>query len=68
MTAIDSRPVHRVRGKDAIVTSLRSLLIRTARYGRCRAVSPADCRWAATVFDRLTATLHAAADEPGKAD
>jgi hypothetical protein len=53
----------RIKGKPAMVRSLRGLLLRVHRYGRGRARTPADITWTARVLDALRETL-AAAEAP----
>lgn len=66
MRELDGRHLRsRVTGRAAIERSLRSLLIRAHRFGRHRATSPADCRWAAQMIDALTAATFAAPEAPG---
>jgi hypothetical protein len=43
----------RIKGKPAIVRSLRGLLLRVHRYGRGRARTPQDVTWAAHTLDAL---------------
>jgi hypothetical protein len=50
----------RLRGRPAIVKSIRSLLIRVSRFGRGRAITPADVAWACRVADGLAGVLRAA--------
>jgi hypothetical protein len=57
MSGLNCRPVSRVKGRPALVRSLRGLLIRVHRYGRCRAATSADQAWAAAVIDALFAAL-----------
>jgi hypothetical protein len=49
-----------VKGRPAIVKSLRALLIRTHRFGRHRARTADDIRWAARLIDALTTALSCA--------
>ena len=53
----------RISGQAALVRRLRLLLLAAHRYGRGRARSPAEVRWAARLIDALTAALEGA--EPG---
>ncbi len=52
---------HRVKGPAAIVRSLRGLHLRVHRFGRCRARTPDDRRWAALLLDQLQIALNVAA-------
>ena len=57
-TAEKGTPIaSRVKGKPALVKSLRSLLIRVHRYGRCRARRAEDLQWTAELLDALYAAL-----------
>lgn len=56
--------VGRVRGRGAIVRSLRWLLIRVYRFGSHRATSQEECAWAARLADDLSSALRAAVDSP----
>jgi hypothetical protein len=60
VSGINATVVTRVKGKAAITKSLRSLLIRTHRYGRHRAATPEDLGWAAQLIDALTAAVETA--------
>jgi hypothetical protein len=60
MSGLGVRPVHRVKGKPALVRSLRGLIIRAHRYAQHRATTPADQVWAAALIDGLFAVLAAA--------
>ena len=64
MSGIGARPITRIKGRPALVRRLRALLVACHRFGRCRAVTADDQRWAALVLDGLTATL-ATADPEG---
>lgn len=57
MTALGARPLHRVKGRPALVRSLRSLLLRVHRFGRARATTADDRVWTARVLDQLLAAL-----------
>lgn len=48
---------HRIAGKAALVRSTRGLLLRVHRFGRGRARTPGDVRWAARAIDALDAAL-----------
>lgn len=62
---LDSRRTPgRVKGKQALTKSLRRLLLRTHRFGRCRAVG-ADLWWTARVIDALTTALDVAEGDRG---
>lgn len=50
----------RIKGRPAIVRSLRGLLIRTHRFGHCRARSREDVLWAARTIDVLMLALRVA--------
>ncbi len=50
----------RIKGRQALVRSLRGLLIRVHRFGRGRARSPEDVRWAARTIDALADCLRGA--------
>lgn len=52
----------RVKGRPAIIRSLRSLQIRVARFARYRVTTADDARWAARVGDAIAATVKAATD------
>ena len=67
MSGIDVRPVHRVKGRPALVRRLRGLLLAVHRFGRCRAATDADRRWTAAVLDALAAAL-AVADTDQRGD
>lgn len=54
------RLLSRVKGKPALVRSLRGLLIRVHRFGRARATSDADRFWTARLIDALEAALEVA--------
>jgi hypothetical protein len=54
------RPVHRVKGRGALVRRLGSLYLATARFARARASSEDERRWAGKVLDALDAALVAA--------
>ena len=63
MRELDSRRCpSRVKGRPAIVKSLRALLLRTHRFGRHRARTADDIRWAGALVAALTSALAAAAD------
>ena len=47
----------RIKGRPALVRSLRGLLLRVHRFGRGRARTPQDMQWAARVLDSLYAAL-----------
>jgi hypothetical protein len=57
MSGIGAKPLTRVKGRPALIRSLRALLIRVHRFGRARAVSQPDRRWAAALIDALTAAV-----------
>ena len=63
MRSVDVRPVHRVKGKPVLVRRLRGLLIAVHRFGRCRASTADDVKWAAAMIDALTSAI-AIADPP----
>ena len=54
---VGSRMSSRVKGRPAILKSLMRLLLRVHRFGRLRASSDDDQRWAARVSDGLHALL-----------
>jgi hypothetical protein len=56
----------RIKGKPAIVKSLRSLLIRTARYGNRRAQRAADFKWSCCLLDALQIALQVAQSHDGR--
>lgn len=57
MRELDARPVHRVKGRPALLRRLRGLLVAAHRFGRHRATSPGERLWAARLVDGLTATV-----------
>ncbi len=57
MRELDARPVHRVKGRPALLRRLRGLLVAAHRFGRHRATSPAERLWAARLVDGLTTTV-----------
>jgi hypothetical protein len=57
----------RIRGKGAIVRSLRGLLLRVHRFRRGRARTESDIRWAAAMLDGLAAVLAVAEAQPTEA-
>lgn len=63
MRELDARPVHRVKGRPALLRRLRGLLVAAHRFGRHRATSPAERLWAAHLVDCLTVTV--ATSDPG---
>lgn len=63
MTLLDlkgERLHSRISGRATLLRRLRGLLIAVRRYASGRAVTPDEQRWAATLSDRLTTTLHEA--------
>lgn len=59
MRELDSRRTpSRVTGRAALTRRLRGLLLAVHRFGRCRATTEADRRWAARVIDELTNTVN----------
>lgn len=54
---------HRIKGKPALIRSARGLLLRVHRYGRGRAATSADLRWAARAIDALDVAVRVM-DEP----
>jgi hypothetical protein len=63
MSGLNVQLIHRVKGRPALVRSLRALLLRVHRYGRHRARTADERRWAAVVLDHLTTTVQVA--DPG---
>jgi hypothetical protein len=55
------RPLHRVKGRAALIRRAQGLLLAVHRFGRGRATSPDDLKWAARAIDQLTTLL---ADAP----
>lgn len=55
----------RIKGRGAIVRSLRGLMIRTQRYSVHRARGPEEQMWAARLTDRLAQALEEAIAAPG---
>ena len=53
----------RVKGRGALVKRLGGLLIAVHRYGRCRAATADERRWAAVLIDQLNAALLVARGE-----
>ena len=49
----------RIKGRPSLLRRLRALLVAAHRYGRHRAVSRDDQRFAARLVDGLTVTLRA---------
>ncbi len=64
MTALGARPLHRIRGRPALVRRLRGLLVAVHRFGRARAITPEDRHWTARVLDGLTAVVETADPRP----
>ena len=64
MSGLDARPLHRVKGRPALVRSLRSLLIRVHRFGKGRARTHEDVLWTARTVDVLSAALDVADPRP----
>lgn len=61
---LDGPPLpSRIKGRPALIRSIRSLLVRVARFGRGRAQTRADQLWAARVIDGLTALLQEGAGD-----
>jgi hypothetical protein len=55
---LDGRRLHRrIVGRVAIERSIRSLMLRVARFGQHRARSASDRLWSAAVMDSLQALL-----------
>ena len=68
MRECNSRVVpSRVKGRAAILRSLRLLLIRAARFSQYRASTPVDQAWAAVAVDSLTALVVVLDSEAGVA-
>jgi hypothetical protein len=65
LTGSERRPgvASRVKGRPAILKSLRLLLIRVHRFGTLRARSEQDKAWAARTLDALEGTLKVATTE-----
>jgi len=58
MRELPSRAVrHRVKGRQALEKRIRSVLLAVHRFGRCRAVTDEERRWARFVIDELTQIL-----------
>jgi hypothetical protein len=60
LTRDDVQPgdfTRRCVGRHAIERSTQALLMRVHRFGRHRATSPENIRWAARAIDGLTALL-----------
>ena len=55
---LDGALHSRIKGRAQLVRRMRGLLVAVHRFGRGRACTPADLRWAAMVIDGLTALLH----------
>lgn len=55
---------RRTAGRPAIERSTRALLLRVHRFGRHRATSPANIRWAARWIDGLGELLNGERPEP----
>ena len=64
MRDIGARPIHRVKGRPALVRRLRGLLLAVHRYGRARALTADDRHWCACVLDALTAAVETADQRP----
>lgn len=64
MRDLGARPLHRVKGRPALVRRLRGLLLAVHRFGRARATTPDDRAWTAHVLDVLTAALDVADTRP----
>lgn len=60
MSAIGIRPCSRIKGRPALVRRLRGLLVAVHRYGKGRARTPEEVRWAAKMLDRLQHALDGA--------
>lgn len=60
---LDVRPVHRIKGRPALLRRLRGLLVAAHRFGRHRATSLEERTWSARFIDALTAAVDVA--EPG---
>ena len=63
MRDIGAAVQHRIKGRPALVRSLRSLLIRVHRFGKGRARTHEDVLWTARTVDVLSAALRTA--DPG---
>lgn len=63
MPEINARPVHRIKGRPALVRRLRGLLVAAHRFGRHRATSPDERQWSAGLVDALTVAVNIA--DPG---
>lgn len=48
----------RIKGRLSLTRRLRALILASHRYGRGRAVTPADVQFAARLIDGLTGTLN----------
>jgi hypothetical protein len=60
---IGAKPIHRVKGRPALVRRLRGLLLAVHRYGRARATTADDHQWTARMLDALTVAV-TVADPP----
>jgi hypothetical protein len=58
----------RIRGRGALLRSLRGLVIRAHRYGVYRAATADERGWAARLCDDLTGALQTAAATPPAQD
>lgn len=58
----------RIKGRGALIRSLRGLVIRVGRYAQHRAQPGTEQQWAARLFDALRVTLHEADDPTVHAD
>jgi hypothetical protein len=57
MRGVRVEVLHRIKGKSTLIRSVRGLLLRVHRYGRGRARTPGDVRWAARALDALDRAL-----------
>jgi hypothetical protein len=48
---------HRIKGPGPLIKSARSLVLRLHRYGRGRARTPGEVRWAARAIDAVDAAV-----------
>ena len=64
MSGVGARPLHRVKGRPALVRRLRGLVVAVHRYGHCRATTDADRLWTARMLDQLLAALQTADPRP----
>jgi hypothetical protein len=63
MRDLGFRPQTRVKGRPALLRSLRGLLVRAHRYASARATTDTDRLWSARLIDALTLAVQTA--DPG---